>query len=138
MARSDFRLLKRTAVHWPAKDISRVPNGTRGVYFLHLEDKPHMNVVYVGKAEKQGIKARLHDHLKDPTKKWTHFSAYEFNDNIFDEEIGEIEALFLTAYAKDGHANTHNRQRGSKKLRNLRKETELKWPVVKGRAVQRV
>ena len=58
MAQSELRLLKRAAVHWPKSDAHRIPDYTRGIYFLYNQSNEYMNVVYVGIARgtKTGIK----------------------------------------------------------------------------------
>lgn len=77
MAHSELRLLKRAAIHWPRADIRKVPDQTRGLYFLYVEDGFAMNVAYVGiaRGERTGIKGRL---LKHSRKDWTHFQLTKF------------------------------------------------------------
>lgn len=130
MPRSELRLLKRAAIHWPKSDVGRIPDNTRGLYFLYDQQDDFMNVIYIGIARgiKTGIKRRIKTHSRSTRMKWTHFSAYEVHDNISESEIKELEAFFLTAYAKDAHANKQNLQRGDKKLRGIRDETRKAWP----------
>jgi hypothetical protein len=96
MPQSSLRLFKNAAVYWPLAEIMRIPDKTRGIYFLYRESADgHMNVVYVGiaRGEASGIKGRLIKHRGK--KNWTHFSAYEVWDNIGPKEVEELEAFFL-------------------------------------------
>ncbi len=128
MAQSELRLLKQAAIHWPKTEVNRIPDYTRGVYFLYNQNSIHMNVVYVGiaRGKNTGVKGRIKTHSRNK-KNWTHFSVYEVHDNVTAAEIQEIEALFLTAYAKDEHANSLNVQRGNRKLKNIRETTNKAW-----------
>jgi hypothetical protein len=126
MPQSSLRLFKNAAVHWPSTEIRRIPDKTRGIYFLYEESADcYMNVVYVGiaRGEATGIKGRLLKH-KASKKGWTHFSAYEVWDNIGPKEIEELEAFFLAVYARDEHANPLNRIKGSSVLRELKRKTD--------------
>jgi hypothetical protein len=113
-----------------------VPRQRRGIYVLYQHRKQSgrdkYDVVYVGMTvtgRRGGIRGRLKSHFKSKSKRnlWTHFSVFEAWDNIRDEEIVELEGLFRHIYRDDSQANRLNRQRGFKKLRNIRTKDFLKW-----------
>src|SRR5690606_32954607 len=101
-----FRLIKRWRRYQPRGDWSSVPNRTRGVYILYRSkgDKKY-EVVYIGVAGvsatgRGGIKRRLRSH--DRKKKgWTHYSFFEVHDNVFTDDIRELEALLLGIFRHD-------------------------------------
>jgi len=109
-----------------------LPPGLRGIYALHKYDltSGRYNVVYVGMAAgNRGIRSRLARHSRSKKKRsnWTHFSIFAVWENIRNDEIGELEALFREIYRKDGVANSLNKQRGSKLLRSIRQQNLKKW-----------
>lgn len=85
-----------------------------------------MNVVYVGMArgERSGVKGRLKSH--DASKSdWTHFSVFEVWDNIYPQQIEELEGLFRHLYRQDAMANKLNRQKSYQPLVRLAKQSRM-------------
>jgi hypothetical protein len=128
---SSLRLIKWCS-QWRKKDEwTRVPVGLRGIYVLHKHEKPdRFNVVYVGMAASgTGIKRRLraHSRAKRKAKKWTHFSFFVAWENIRDDEIRELEALLQEIYRKDLSANALAKQKGSEKVKEIRKQKASDW-----------
>ena len=111
-----------------------MPGGLRGFYVLYKRRKNrrsgfvHQNVVYVGMANRGGIRARLRSHRRSKKGLWTHFSVFEVWDNIRDDEIVELEGLFRHIYRDDSKANSLNAARGFNPLRRIRKNTVKVWP----------
>src|ERR1700676_4133326 len=128
---SPLRLVK-WCTQWQAKkDLAKVPIGVRGVYSLHDKKSQHYDVVYVGmSASGQGIKRRIRSHSNSRRKgsEWTHFSMFVVWENIREEEIRELEALLREIYWKDSTANRLAKQKGSKRMREVRKQSPAKWP----------
>jgi len=122
---SPLRLIKWCAQWRPKGEWAEVPAKLRGIYVLHdKKGKSHYNVVYVGMATSgMGIKRRLrsHAHSKRKSGKWTHFSFFVAWENIRNEEISELEALFREIYRKDQLANSLNKQKRSKRIRQVRR-----------------
>jgi hypothetical protein len=121
-----LHLIKRWKRYEPRKNRTRVPRNTRGVYVLYnnRSAKNH-EVVYIGvaglgKTGGGGIQGRLRTHDRR-IRKWTHYSFFEVHDNITSEEIRELEALLLGIFRDDPRIELANKQKGSKKLRLLRK-----------------
>ncbi|MFN0041140.1 MAG: hypothetical protein ACKVP2_16615 [Burkholderiales bacterium] len=121
---SPLRLIKRWRRYQKRGDWTGVPNGTRGIYVLYQSKgtKKH-EVVYIGvaglsKTGRGGIKGRLRSHNRNK-KGWTHYSFFEVHDNIFTEEIRELEALLLGIFRHDPRIKLLNMQTGSKKLYKL-------------------
>ncbi len=112
-------------------EISSIPGLVRGIYVLYKEEpqrrgvRSKMNVVYVGMArgEKSGAKGRLKSHNTHKAD-WTHFSVFEVWDNIYPQQIQELEGLFRHLYRRDSTANKLNRQKGYKPLHILAKQTK--------------
>jgi len=48
-------------------------------------------------------------------------------ENVRSDEISELESLFREIYRKDALANSLNKQRRSKKLREVRRLSPVKW-----------
>jgi len=116
---SPLRLVK-WCTQWQAKkDLAKVPIGVRGVYSLHDKKSQHYDVVYVGmSASIAGERAR--NGL---------FSMFVVWENIREEEIRELEALLRETYRKDSTANRLAKQKGSKRMREVRKQSPAKWPT---------
>lgn len=76
---------------------------------------------------KASIKKRLSTHSRSKKKKdlWTHFSIFDFNKNIYDDEIKELEGLFIEIYRRDKRANAINSHR-FKAIKKLKKNIK-KW-----------
>lgn len=108
----------------PKEDISSLPQRIRGIYALYNEDnKGFKNLMYVGMTD-SGAKGRLIKHNGGKKEGlWTHCSVYEAWDNITQEQIAELEALFRHALRKDASASSLNIQKGSSIFMRLRKET---------------
>jgi hypothetical protein len=126
---SELRLIKRCSEFRPKEDIKAIHPWTRGIYvlFKHRPQLDKYDVVYIGMAagmKTASIRGRLRVHRRKKGKLWTHFSAFEVWDNIREDEIQELEGLFRHIYRKDARANKLNRQKGFKKLSNVRRKTE--------------
>ena len=99
----------------------------RGIYVLyHQGEGKAMNVVYVGMArgEESGAKGRLSKHKKEKSDLWTHCSVFEVWDNIFPEQVEELEGLFRHLYRRDENANKLNKQKAYAPLTKLSKATK--------------
>lgn len=120
-----LRFIKRWKRYKPREKWRQIPRKTRGVYVLyeHVSGENY-NVVYIGVAGLGrtgggGVRGRLETH-NTRIKRWTHFSLFEVHDNITREEIREFEALLLGIFRHDPRIQLANKQRGSKKLYQLR------------------
>jgi hypothetical protein len=128
-----FRLIKWCAQWQEMKQFEKVPLNLRRIYVLHKLTPGRSdcyNVVYVGMATSGvGIKRRLRTHARSKKKrnKWTHFSFFVVWENIRNDEISELEALFREIYRKDDRANSLNKQRGSQKLKKMRRQNPKHW-----------
>ena len=138
MPQSLLRLISRCAEYIPLDQVRDLPPGLRGIYVLYKRRRNrrtrtrHYNVVYVGMANRGGIRARLRSHRRSKRGLWTHFSVFQVWDNIRDEEIFELEGLFRYIYRDDAKANRLNAARGFKPLRKLRDNEIGDWPRLKG------
>jgi hypothetical protein len=125
--------LRKWYTRWQKKeDWSKVPRNLRGIYVLNMHEPKSdcYNVVYVGMASSgMGIKRRLRSHARSKRKrnKWSHFSFFVVWENIRNDEISELEALFREIYRKDAQANSLNKQKGSKRMREVRRQRPAKW-----------
>jgi hypothetical protein len=128
---SPLRLVKWCAQWQPMNNWPKVPQRLRGIYVLHNQEGKHFNVVYVGMAASgTGIMRRLRSHARPTSRKkskWTHFSMFVVWENIRNDEISELESLFREIYRKDAQANSLNKQRGSRRLREVRRQFPGKW-----------
>jgi hypothetical protein len=110
---------------------SKVPGKLRGIYVLHKQEHENLNVVYVGMAASgTGIMRRLRSHARPTSKKrskWTHFSMFVVWENIRNDEISELDSLFREIYRKDKLTNSLNKQKRSKRLREVRRQSPDKW-----------
>lgn len=128
---SPLRLIKRWRRYQLRGQWKGVPPLTRGVYILYQsKGTKTYEVVYIGiggtgKKGRSGIRGRLksHNHNK---KNWTHYSFFEVHDNVFTEEIRELEALLLGIFRHDPRIKLLNMQTGSKKLSQLQSATSWK------------
>jgi len=129
---SPLRLVKWCAQWQPMKNWAKLPRKLRGIYVLHKQDHENFNVVYVGMAASgTGIIRRLRSHARPTSRKssrWTHFSIFVVWENIRNDEISELESLFREIYRKDALANSLNKQKRSKKIREVRRQSPSKWP----------
>jgi len=125
---SELKLIKNCVEFRHKKEVNNLPGYTRGIYVLFkyrpIQDK--YDVVYIGMAaaEKAGIRVRLKKHKYQKEGLWTHFSAFEVWDNIREDEVAELEGLFRHIYRRDNRANKLNKQKGFKKLSNVRRASE--------------
>lgn len=124
---SPLRLVKRWRRYQVRGDWTGVPRQTRGIYVLYRSKGPkRQEVVYIGvaglaKTGRGGIARRLRSH--DRRKKgWTHYSFFEVHDNVFTEEIRELEALLLGIFRHDPRIKLLNMQTGSRKLSKLQRK----------------
>ncbi|TAK42869.1 MAG: GIY-YIG nuclease family protein [Betaproteobacteria bacterium] len=123
-----LRLIKRWKRYEPRKNRTRVQKNTRGVYVLYNNrSTTNHEVIYIGvaglgKTGGGGIQSRLRTHDRR-IKNRTHYSFFEVHDNITSEEIRELEALLLGIFRDDPRIELANKQKGSRKLRLLRKAT---------------
>lgn len=106
---------------------------TRGLYVLYEKVEKNYTIKYIGvggisKDAKSGIFARLKNHEK--TKKaWTHYSVFEVHDNISNNEIKELESLFLAIFRHSKKIEILNKQKGSKIFNSLAKKEQ--WEELK-------
>ena len=122
-------LFKNSLIHWKAERFKEIPPYTRGIYILFREAGEHMNVVYVGvaTAEGSGARSRITDHIRK--KDFTHFSVYEVFENIAEQQIKELEGLFLQIYATDEHANVLNVVKSYSPLAQTKRADPTEWLV---------
>ena len=73
-------------------------------------------MVYVGMAQRGGIRGRLRSHLRSKKDLWSHCSVFEVWDNIRDDEVAELEGLFRHLYRHDSAASALNKQRSFKAM----------------------
>lgn len=122
---SPLRLIKQWEQYVPKEHRTGVPKFTRGVYVLYSGSGNNRKVVYIGVAGLGStgggaINNRLKRH-NQKIKGWSHFSYFEVHDNVTSDEIRELEALLLTIFQHDRRIKLANKQKGSKRLRVLRK-----------------
>ena len=124
-----LRFIKRWKRYEPRGNLRRIPLKTRGVYVLYKNEAgENYNVVYIGVAGLGrtgggGVRGRLKSH-NARIKNWTHFSIFEVHDNITRDEIREFEALLLGIFRHDPRIQLANKQKGSKKLYQLRHSSQ--------------
>ena len=128
---SPLRLIKNSVEYCGRQEILDVPVRTRGIYVLYKYRHHYdaYNVVYIGMAggEHASVRKRLKSHLGSKGDHWTHFSVYQVWDNISEEEVRELEGLFRHLYRYDHKANKLNKQRGFKKLNQVRSDYFEDW-----------
>jgi len=120
-------VIKKCAEFIHKKDIGKIPKRLRGVYtlFKKREDRinniVYYNVVYIGLATKC-IWSRINSHTKSrrKNKHWTHFSLFEVNNNVRNQEIKDLEGIIRHVYRKDRRANKINIAKGYDALRKIR------------------
>ena len=125
--KSTSLLFKRLFEYVPIAEKSSIPAGVRGIYALYQyqQEGNFMNLMYVGMTN-NGARGRLNQHGRGRKKdEWTHFSVYEVWDNITQEQIKELEDLFLHTLKRDASANSLNIQKKSTVFEKLRKETKV-------------
>jgi hypothetical protein len=135
---SPLRIVKRWKRYEPRQTARTLPGNTRGLYVLYRKKTDdEYEVVYIGVAGLGpdgggGIRGRLRRHAvarrghrPRNTKDWTHYSAFEVHDNITSDEIRELEAVLLAIFRHDSRVGLANKQKGSKKLSDLRHR--LQW-----------
>lgn len=116
-----LRLIKRCTEYIKSDRHVEIPYGLRGVYVLY-HYRPRLkqyDVVYVGMSDGR-IRSRIRSHLRTKSAHWTHFSLFEVWDNVYPEEIRELEGLFRHIYRRDSKANRLNKQRGFRELIRVR------------------
>ena len=125
---SELKLIKRCFEYCEIDQIRKIPKNTRGIYVIYrrreVKGQEQYNVVYIGMARgnKSGARSRLDEHKESKKNKWTHFSIFEVWENIFEDEVAELEGLFRHIYRKDLKANALAKQRSFKKLDNVREK----------------
>lgn len=130
--RSVLNLIQYCIERRPQQEVDDIPFGLnlRGIYALLKKEELSYNVVYIG-ISTSDIRGRLRSHKNDKKKKgWTHFSFFKVWPNITDEEIRELEGLFLHIYSKDSRAQVFNEQRTKRvlrkiRIRNLREQSDV-------------
>jgi len=131
---STLRLIKRWKRYQPQDSWSRVPKSTRGIYVLYRNSSgDHYDAVYIGVAGLGltgggGVRGRLKSHVTRIKNKWTHYSVFEVHDNVTREEIRELESLLLGMFRHDSRIQLANKQKGSKKLYQLRNSVHWREP----------
>lgn len=78
----------------------------------------YIGIAGIGKKGRSGIRGRLKSHNRNK-KNWSHYSFFEVHDNVFTEEIRELELLLLGIFRDDSRIKLLNLQTGSKKLSQL-------------------
>jgi hypothetical protein len=130
---SNCRWFKRAAEFLPRTAISKLPKGTRGLYalFRYRRRTGCYDVVYVGLAAgpNAGVAGRLRSHARSKSKAglWTHFSVFEVWDNVWEQEVAELEGIFRHVYSRDRQANRLNVQRSFKPLTRIRLRDMAEW-----------
>jgi hypothetical protein len=129
---SPLRLIKWCGEWREKEEYEKVPLNLRGIYVLYkrVGQTNCYNVMYVGMATSGiGIRRRLRSHAKSKRKgdKWSHFSFFVVWENIRNDEISELESLFREIYRKDDRANSLNKQKGSKRIRLIRRKRVSAW-----------
>lgn len=132
MEQSPLRLIKRCAEYISLGDVDRLPRGLRGIYVLYRYRRKvkKYDVVYVGMTHaggRGGIRSRLIRHRQRKAGLWSHCSIYEVWDNIREDEVAELEGLFRHIYRRDSRANKLNKQKGYRKLRQVRSKQYWDW-----------
>ena len=124
MRQSTSLLFKNFYEYLPIERALELPQKMRGLYVLYMTDgKNGMSIVYVGMTD-SGAKGRILKHRFGKKEGlWTHCSVYEVWDNITQEQIAELEALFRHVLRKDSAASSLNVQKGSAIFRDLKDET---------------
>ena len=126
MRKSTSLFFKSFYEYVPLTEVADLPKGMRGIYALYREEGSSRNLMYVGMTA-GGAKGRLDRHSGGKkTGLWSHCSVFEVWDNITEEQIAELEALFRHALRLDSTANGLNIQKGSGIFRNLKKETKAR------------
>lgn len=121
-----LRTIKRWKRYEPCSHWNQVPRSTRGLYVLYrrrqddLYEVRYIGVAGLGPTGGGGIRSRLKSH-NAKIRGWTHFSYFEVHDNIVKDEIRELEALLLAIFRHDARIQLANKQKGSKKLYQLRR-----------------
>ncbi len=125
-----LRTIKRWKRYEPRSAWLTVPKHTRGVYVLYRHkggekfEVSYIGVAGLGVTGGGGVRSRLKSHnARKPG--WTHFSLFEVHDNITRDEIRELEALLLGIFRHDPRIQLSNKQRGSRRLYQLRRK--LHW-----------
>ncbi len=126
--KAEMRLIKRVEEFQPLGDSSNLAHETRGIYVLYKQSRKvdhrgrkYMDFTYVGLG-RTCIRQRLRAHARHKMGMWTHYSYFEFHDNITDLEIEELEGLFRFAYRLDSKASGLNIQKGYEPLAKLARE----------------
>lgn len=120
-----LRLIKIWERHQLREQWKDVPAKTRGLYVLYQNEKGseayevvYIGIAGIGKKGRSGIRGRLKSHNRNK-KNWSHYSFFEVHDNVFTEEIRELELLLLGIFRDDSRIKLLNLQTGSKKLSQL-------------------
>ena len=122
--RKPLSLIQYCIEREPRDSIDVLPTSLklRGIYAL-LKNRGRgssYEVVYIG-ISTSDIRARLQSHKRTMGKDvWTHFSFFKVWPNITDEEIKELEDLFLHIYSKDARAEKYNKQKVRADLKKIR------------------
>jgi len=129
--RKTLSLIQYCMERKPKQAIEVLPSGLklRGIYALFKENKKGFRgkekgssyeVVYIG-ISTSDIRKRLQSHKREMGEEdWTHFSFFKVWPNITDEEIEELEALFLHIYSQDTRAEKYNKQKIKADLKRIR------------------
>lgn len=126
-----LRTIKRWKRYEPRANLRQVPKSTRGLYVLYRQrTSERYEVSYIGVAGISptgggGIRSRIASHNKKK-RGWTHFSFFEVHDNIVQDEIRELESLLLAIFRHDARIQLSNKQKGSRKLKRLRRAMQWK------------
>ena len=131
---SPLRLIKNSVEYYHKTRWDEIPRFVRGIYVLYKFNSRtgpsgSYGVVYVGMSGSEGgrVRGRIKSHFLNKGDQWSHFSVYEVFENIREEEVKELEGLFRHIYRRDARANKLNKQRGVRKLGQVRSRTFEDW-----------
>jgi hypothetical protein len=129
MLAGSTKFIKRCAQWIPREKSRDIPPATRGIYALlqYRQKRKKFDVAYIGMTSRSSVGRRLARHKLDHGKTWSHFSIFEVQDSVSEEELVEIEGFFREIYRKDTQANQFNRQKKCKLIRGVRENDLTKW-----------
>jgi hypothetical protein len=105
-------LVRHEIEYQPSRYIMQIPPNFTALYVLYAYDSEtrHMNVRYVGYADKQSgddVRDMLLQQQKLNGRMWSHFSVYELWDYFQKDDTKAVETLFEHVYRHDSHLKTH-------------------------------
>ncbi len=130
MRTNPLGLVKRFAEFEFKDNVHKIPGHCRGLYVLYKNvGIGNFDVVYVAKATR-GFKRRLKAHVKSERKRdqWTHFSVYEVQPEVSNQQIAELKGLLRHVHRKDSRASALNIQRSFRQMKIAKTELD-NWRV---------